>query len=50
MVTTATDFLHFSIRGRTSGDDLVSFLSAERGLDGWWLCYNADATLLAASG
>ena len=25
-----------------SADDLVSHLSAERGLDGWWLCVDAD--------
>ena len=25
-----------------AGDDLVAHLRTERGLDGWWLCHDAD--------
>ena len=39
--------VRFLVTGRSPGDDLLTWLRTERGLDGWWLCYNADAAMLA---
>ena len=36
----------FTLVGRLSGDDLLSWLCEQSDLVGWWLCYDASAYLL----
>ena len=43
-----TESADLTVCGSLSGEDIVSWLANERGLDGWWLCYNADDAVLEA--
>ena len=49
MVVPATELHNLPILGRLSGTDVLAWLRSERGINSWWLCYDADEYLLEVS-